>query len=211
MTGAQVVPPISTDGTGLALIALNSSQSRITVTAAFGPFTSRPTAAHIHGPASAGQNAPALFDLGSITVVKIGRNYYGSTNIRTFAVTPAQVQQMLTGLWYVDVHTAAKPSGEIRGQIRDLFPQTSQRPAFETSEPGAAGSGLWSVAANKPDIRQMLVQIEQQPWTIGREPMDKTLDLKSAAGIARDREEFSWLIRSAIEHHVILVTDRSEH
>jgi hypothetical protein len=33
-------------------------------------------------------------------------------------ITPEQFNQLSSGQWYVNVHTAAHPGGEIRGQLR---------------------------------------------------------------------------------------------
>jgi hypothetical protein len=33
-------------------------------------------------------------------------------------LTDAQEQQLLAGQWYVNIHTAAHPDGEIRGQVQ---------------------------------------------------------------------------------------------
>jgi len=64
-----------------------------------------------------GQNAPIIFDLGPVVSVKIGNKWFVSALIDTFGVTSTQIQQLLAGKWYVDVHTQNKPNGEIRGQI----------------------------------------------------------------------------------------------
>lgn len=66
-------------------------------------------AAHIHGPARAGENAGILFSflLGGLKV--------GEFDITTNAA--ADVADLLDGLWYVNIHTDEHPGGEIRGQI----------------------------------------------------------------------------------------------
>jgi hypothetical protein len=33
------------------------------------------------------------------------------------ALSPAQVADVLAGKWYVNLHTAANPGGEVRGQV----------------------------------------------------------------------------------------------
>jgi hypothetical protein len=32
-------------------------------------------------------------------------------------LTPAQVADLMAGKWYVNLHTAASPGGEVRGQV----------------------------------------------------------------------------------------------
>jgi hypothetical protein len=35
----------------------------------------------------------------------------------TVSLTPAQAADLIAGKWYVNLHTAANPNGEIRGQL----------------------------------------------------------------------------------------------
>ncbi|WP_165864994.1 CHRD domain-containing protein [Rufibacter latericius] len=53
-------------------------------------------------------------------VIPIGQAPYTSpiTNAQTRMLTNAEEADMLAGLWYVNVHSAANPGGEIRGQVR---------------------------------------------------------------------------------------------
>jgi len=41
----------------------------------------------------------------------------GSIPQQTFAITPTQVAQLRSGLFYFNIHNATFPGGEIRGQI----------------------------------------------------------------------------------------------
>lgn len=123
LSGAQEAPPIVTAGSGLASFLLNPGSTAITfeVTAA----NIRDVAAsHIHcapkeanGPIgvtlSRGAPGPVngILAQGVITAPNPG-NGCGWAN---FA---AIVGAMQSGNTYVNVHTAANPSGEIRGQIR---------------------------------------------------------------------------------------------
>ena len=68
------------------------------------------TMAHFHGPAAPGANAPP------VVVVTDPRTPIGSSVI----LTQAQQDDLLAGKWYFNVHTAANPGGEIRGQVQRL-------------------------------------------------------------------------------------------
>ena len=66
-----------------------------------------PTVMHIHR-APAGGTGPAVFDLGEPT----------SPVVATWSgMTPADVADLLAGNLYVNIHTAGRPDGQIRGQI----------------------------------------------------------------------------------------------
>jgi len=64
-------------------------------------------AAHIHGPAGPGENAPPVVPFASAVSPITG----------TATLTDAQAADLAAGKWYVNVHTAANKGGEIRGQI----------------------------------------------------------------------------------------------
>lgn len=110
LSGAQEVPAVETPATGMAEVRLNTNtrlvQWRVTYSGLSGPATG----AHIHGPAPAGQNA------GVVIPFTGDLNAQPLTGERT--LTPEQVAQLAGGLWYVNIHTARNPGGEIRGQLR---------------------------------------------------------------------------------------------
>ncbi len=64
MSGAQVVPPNASAATGQAYTFLNTTTRELSWTLVFQGLTGNQTAAHIHGPAAAGANAPVLIALG---------------------------------------------------------------------------------------------------------------------------------------------------
>jgi hypothetical protein len=66
-------------------------------------------AAHFHGPAMPNQNAGVQVHFLSLAP---GNPSTGNTIINT-----AQFADLLAGLWYINIHTAVKPGGEIRGQV----------------------------------------------------------------------------------------------
>jgi len=67
------------------------------------------TAAHIHGPAAAGDAADVLITL------PLGDFKSGTVDISSIA--GASASDLLSDLWYVNIHSTAFPEGEIRGQI----------------------------------------------------------------------------------------------
>ena len=67
------------------------------------------TAAHFHGPAAEGVNAkPQL---------PVKGNPITSPIEGKAILTPEQAKDLVDGKWYFNLHTAANPGGEIRGQV----------------------------------------------------------------------------------------------
>jgi uncharacterized repeat protein (TIGR01451 family) len=106
LTGSQETPPNSSTATGRASILLSPDEKTARVSLAFGGLSSGQTDAHIHGPAVPGVSAPPVFPLP-----------LGQLSDFSITLTPSQVQDLKNGLFYVNVHSANFPAGEIRGQF----------------------------------------------------------------------------------------------
>jgi hypothetical protein len=115
LNGLQQVPVDNSPATGLGTISLNDAQTQITVDLNWAGLTSAATAAHIHGPAAAGANAGVLFPFTGVPAATSG-----AIPEQVFAITPTQVSQLESGLYYFNIHTANFPGGEIRGQITQV-------------------------------------------------------------------------------------------
>ena len=107
LSGGQEVPPVTTKATGAGQITVHRDRS---VTGTVSVFGMTPTAAHIHeGPA--GVSGPVVIGL-------------TKTSDTTFAVpagavlTEAQYASLRAGNYYVNVHSAEYPDGELRAQIK---------------------------------------------------------------------------------------------
>ncbi len=112
LTGANENPPNASLATGSFLATLDDITGNLNGTISYANLTAGATASHIHGPATAAQNGPVM--------VPLPLNPLGLTsgsNSFSFVLTSTQVQTVLDGLTYVNVHDSVFPGGEIRGQI----------------------------------------------------------------------------------------------
>lgn len=108
LAGTSEVPSVSTTGAGTLRATLNKDHTALKWKLKFSGLTGPVTGAHFHGPAAAGANAAVVIPLtGSITSPQSGE----------VKLTAAQAADLLAEKWYFNVHTAAHPSGEIRGQV----------------------------------------------------------------------------------------------
>jgi uncharacterized repeat protein (TIGR01451 family) len=106
LNGSQETPPNNSTATGRATLLLSPDEKTARVSLVFSGLSSGQTDAHIHGPATLGVSAPPVFPLplGQISDFQIN-------------MTPAQVQDLKNGLFYINVHSVNFPTGEIRGQF----------------------------------------------------------------------------------------------
>jgi hypothetical protein len=116
LSGANEVPPVTSTATGSVAAKLKGNV--LTVKGEFTGLTAPAAAAHIHGPALAGVNAPPLFDL-TVPSATEGAITTGTT---TITLTAAQITDLQAGKYYVNIHSQGTdppgfPGGEIRGQL----------------------------------------------------------------------------------------------
>lgn len=106
LSGANEVPRVQTDASGTAYVNVKDD---CTVSGRLEVSNMKPTAAHIHtgGP---NENGP----------VAVGFTRVSDTEFRLpegAKLSPSQCQAYRAGRTYVNVHSAAHPGGEVRGQI----------------------------------------------------------------------------------------------
>ena len=108
LSGASEVPPVTSNASGTVELNLNKQTNELGWTVTYTGLSGPATGAHFHGPAMAGSNAGVVVPMtGSLTSPIRG----------TASLTAAQVADLMAGKWYVNLHTAANPNGEIRGQF----------------------------------------------------------------------------------------------
>lgn len=105
LSGASENPANASTATGSVMLMLDESTKKATITGSFSGVTA--TASHIHGPATKTANAGVV-----IPLTISGNNLSASVTL-----SDAQIADLKAGLWYANVHSAAFPAGEIRGQL----------------------------------------------------------------------------------------------
>lgn len=109
LDGKKEIPPVESPGTATATVWFDKDTGTVGWDVYWSGLSGEPTAAHFHGPASKYNKAGVQVDLGGNGFVSPFR---GSAHL-----TGEQAGQLLAGRWYVNIHTAAHPDGEIRGQV----------------------------------------------------------------------------------------------
>lgn len=108
LDGAREVPPNDSKATGSVEAKYDTSSKKLTWTVTYAGLSGDATAAHFHGPAKPGVNAgPAITLSGPLASPIKGEA----------TLTGPQAADLEAGLWYLNVHTAKHPPGEIRGQL----------------------------------------------------------------------------------------------
>ena len=107
LTGAQEVPANTEAGTGMLDATFDTTTKVLTYTITYSDLTGPGMAAHFHGPAAPGVNAPPV-----VMIAAAASPIQG-----TATLTDAQAADLQAGKMYFNVHTAAHKGGEIRGQV----------------------------------------------------------------------------------------------
>lgn len=108
LKGSAEVPPTESKGTGNAAVTYDTAAKKLSWTVTYSGLTGPATAAHFHGPAEMGKNAGVAVPI---------PNQATSPVTGSATLTDAQAADLMGGKYYVNIHTAANPGGEIRGQV----------------------------------------------------------------------------------------------
>jgi CHRD domain len=108
LRGANEVPPNASNGSGSVDAAFNKETMLLRWKVNYTGLTGIATAGHFHGPAAVGANSGVA--LGWANPMTTGME--GSATL-----TAAQAADLMAGKWYANIHTAANPGGELRGQM----------------------------------------------------------------------------------------------
>jgi uncharacterized protein (DUF1800 family) len=116
LNGANEVPPVTTSASGTSTVILSPDETSALVSLNFTGLSSPQTAAHLHGPAAPGNNAPGtILDLDQ-PLGQVSNLLWNIQPVGGLSVLQ-QVVALKSGQIYANVHTANNPSGEIRGWL----------------------------------------------------------------------------------------------
>ncbi len=111
LNGRQENPAVTTAATGSGAVSINAAGTQAIVTVNWANLSGNATVGHIHSGRS-GVNGPVVCNLSPPTVAS------GSVVDFLCTFSPAQITALKTAQFYFNIHTAANPGGEIRGQIQ---------------------------------------------------------------------------------------------
>jgi len=108
LDGKSEVPPNTSAGQGAAEMDYDAASKKLTWKLTYSGLSGPATAAHFHGPADTGANAKVAVPIPNPATSPVE----GSATL-----TDEQAKDLMDGKLYLNVHTAANPAGEIRGQV----------------------------------------------------------------------------------------------
>ena len=116
LSGAKEVPPVATAAIGDVVLFHSSAAQTVDIeVTATGLVIANLTAMHIHLGA-AGVNGPVIVNLSGFAFMDIGGGMIRAQGLG-IAFPAINEADLLAGNCYVNIHTAAHPAGEIRGQL----------------------------------------------------------------------------------------------
>ena len=114
LKGSDEVPPNDTAGTGTLTATYDTATRVLTWEGSYSGLTGAPTAAHFHGPAEPGKNAGVKIFI-SQKDAPFATPFKGAATL-----TDDQAAELLSGRWYVNIHTDQNKGGELRGQLEKV-------------------------------------------------------------------------------------------
>ncbi len=149
LSGAQEVPAVTTSASGSATVNIitDSEVNEINYEVTYSGLSGDLAAAHIHVGA-VGSNGPVILPLA------IGPSPFSGT-LKDTDLTPAggvatfadAIAAIRAGNTYINLHTAANPGGEIRGQLKPILNTATEDPVAPAGSPLVFLLAVFAIAA----------------------------------------------------------------
>ena len=114
LNASSQTPPNDSKGTGSVTASYDTNSKVLSWKGTHSGLTGDVTSAHFHGPATAGRSADVAIWL-SIKGAPLPTSFEGQATL-----PDTHANDMMAGLWYVNIHTAKYPGGELRGQLEPV-------------------------------------------------------------------------------------------
>ncbi len=156
LSGGAEVPSVATPGNGEALLVFDDQTGNLAWLISFNDLLAPAVAAHIHAvtpgtadPAAA--NGGVVINLDPGTISGVGASSGIFARAQEISGIAGLVDQLFAGELYINIHSSAAPSGEIRGQI--LGASVSVVPLPMAAWMLLSGlSGLIVIGRKKPEL-----------------------------------------------------------
>ncbi len=114
MTGAQETPAVTSSALGSMDVSYSKGTRMLNYKIRWSGLAGNPSGMHVHGQAPVGYVAGVYQTISTSGLTATGTK---SGTLLVDGVTIKE-QDLLNGFYYINIHTAAYPGGEIRGQIK---------------------------------------------------------------------------------------------
>jgi hypothetical protein len=128
LSGQAQNPPVDTKASGVADLTYDTTSKTLAWTITYKDLKAPATAGHLHGPAGASANAGVMVPFADASKSPIK----GAVRL-----SDSQAAELMAGQIYVNIHTSAHPTGEIRGQIVPVRASMGTPPAAAAAKPMA--------------------------------------------------------------------------
>ena len=147
VNGDQEVPPVTTEASGTATVTISADDTTVTYEVSYSGLSGDLLASHIHCGAAgvvAGVMLPFAHGPSPFSGTLTQADFAACGDVTTFA---GALDAIRAGNTYVNLHTAANPGGEIRGQLKTLLNTATDDPIAPAGTPVLLLIGVFAIAA----------------------------------------------------------------
>ncbi|MEP6955248.1 MAG: DUF1800 family protein [Chthoniobacterales bacterium] len=160
---------VVSNGAGTSSLRLSADETFAIISTSYSGLTGPLSGAHIHGPADPGQAGGILFDIDQATPQSDGTLLWVFVPVGTNTVADI-VNAIKSGRTYINLHTAAYPNGEIRGQYglsagTGNFTPPADPPAWIDDHADANGAARFLTQATFGPNVETIAQVQRDGYS----------------------------------------------